>query len=250
MELLLDSQIRNWVLIPIIVVMFLSAMLRNNIAQLLTPAPSLEKTESKVSQIIARTTRLRTYHNYLPEKKFKQRRNYFCKSDTGILNQQYEAEGIPAFMDPTQALGGMKRSIPYAISTVLLLSWVSHFCSGFIIAKIPFNLTQRFRGLVQRGVELDALDVRYVSSSSLYFLALMGINGIVSLFTGDKKMSAQDKLAAMGMPMGMGMPGMMGAPGKDFNKMIAAEKDNLKLMKYRDNLENVEDYLLKSLDKD
>ena len=154
MDLLLDSQIRNWVLIPIIVVIILSAMLRNNIAQLLTGTTKPEKTESKVTQIISRTTRLRTHHNYLPEKKFKQRRNYFCKSDTGILNQTYEAEGVPAFMDPTQALGGMKRSIPYAISTVLLLSWVSHFCSGFIIAKIPFNLTQRFRGLVQRGVEL------------------------------------------------------------------------------------------------
>jgi hypothetical protein len=35
-----------------------------------------------------------------------------------------------------------------------------------IAAKIPFPLTQRFRSMLQRGIELGSLDVTYVSSQS------------------------------------------------------------------------------------
>ena len=38
-----------------------------------------------------------------------------------------------------------------------------------VVGRVPFALSQRFRGMLQRGVALRALDVTYVSSLSWYF---------------------------------------------------------------------------------
>jgi len=45
-------------------------------------------------------------------------------------------------------------------------NWVSFFFSGFVVAKVPFALTMRFRQMLQRGVDLQGLDVTYISSLS------------------------------------------------------------------------------------
>lgn len=38
--------------------------------------------------------------------------------------------------------------------------------------------------MLQRGVDIHNLDVKYVSSLSLYFLILFGLNGLQSLILG------------------------------------------------------------------
>lgn len=54
-----------------------------------------------------------------------------------------------------------------------------------ITAKLPFPLTQTFRTMLQRGVELNTLDVSYVSSLSWYFLTLFGLGGLNSIVLGE-----------------------------------------------------------------
>lgn len=56
----------------------------------------------------------------------------------------------------------------------LLITFVSTEHLWFIIfaclfsAKIPFPLTQRFRGMLQNGIDLSTVDVSYVSSRSWF----------------------------------------------------------------------------------
>jgi hypothetical protein len=40
-------------------------------------------------------------------------------------------------------------------------------------AKIPFPLTQRFRSMLQNGIDLSTVDVSYVSSRSWYLSKFM-----------------------------------------------------------------------------
>jgi hypothetical protein len=48
-------------------------------------------------------------------------------------------------------------------------------------------------------VELNNLDVTYVSSASFYFIALFGLRGLISLIQRD--LSDVDPAMAMAMPM-------------------------------------------------
>ena len=78
---------------------------------------------------------------------------------------------------------------------------MSYFFSGFVIAKIPFYLPTSFRLMVQRGVNIGALDVTYVSSLSWYFLVMFGLQGVYYLLLGAN--SGAGKMQMMQMQMGM-----------------------------------------------
>ena len=193
--------------------------------------------------VLARTGRFKNNYQYLTSRGTSIRRSYFTQSE-GILEHKFEAAGGPmnAMMDPTKMIGGMKQNLIYTLSTIFMLTWVSTFCSGFILAKVPFPLTQKFRGMLQRGVELNNLDVTYVSSASFYFLALFGVRGLITMI--QKDMSDVDPTMAMAMPM-MPQAGGPGNPmGKDWNKAFASEKDSLDLMKPADALKGIEEYYL------
>lgn len=68
--------------------------------------------------------------------------------------------------DPSMMMDMMKKNLNMIVPQMLSMFWVNFFFSGFVIAKIPFPLTQKFRGMLQRGVDLQSLDVTYVSSLS------------------------------------------------------------------------------------
>ena len=72
--------------------------------------------------------------------------------------------------------------------------------------KIPFPLTNRFKVMLQRGVDLETLDVSYVSSLSWYFLLMFGLRGFLRVILGEDPDSL-DADRAMQMQMGMGGPG-------------------------------------------
>lgn len=52
------------------------------------------------------------------------------------------------------------------------------------LVKIPFPLTVGFKSMMQRGIETQDMDVRWVSSLSWYFLNLFGLNGLFRLLLG------------------------------------------------------------------
>ena len=57
-----------------------------------------------------------------------------------------------------------------------MMGIVSYFFSGFVMVKVPFALSFRFKAITQRGVEaLASLDTSYVSSFSWYILVSVGL---------------------------------------------------------------------------
>lgn len=123
----------------------------------------------------------------------------------------------------------IKNQLSMIVSTALQYAWVSYFFSGFIIGRAPFPLTQKFREMLQRGVETYNLNVRYISSLSLYFVILFGLGSLQRLIIGgqdDEELQVVDEISQMKSGMAMnapgGMPGMpsMTGQGPDYKKLI------------------------------
>ncbi|TYI04331.1 hypothetical protein ES332_A10G009700v1 [Gossypium tomentosum] len=203
-DLVLDTAIRDWVLIPLSVVMVLIGILRYFVSKLMrsfqVPDPKIVKeghihlfSSFTFRQVIVRARNLRGAANFIPPKSFRSRRVYFSN----------------------------EKNLSMIIPQTLTFAWVNFFFSGFVAAKIPFPLTQRFRSMLQNGIDLSTVDVSYVSSRSWYFLNLFGLRGLFSLILGEE--NAMDDTQRMMQ---------MGGFGFDPSKSLTAEKDGLDIVQH------------------
>ena len=78
----------------------------------------------------------------------------------------------------------MKGQMTNMLPSILMMTFVSFFFSGYVISKVPFPLTPKFKMMLQQGVQLSTLDSSYVSSLSWYFLVMFGLNGVYTLLLG------------------------------------------------------------------
>ena len=85
----------------------------------------------------------------------------------------------PAFNCPALLL-------PSACPQIAMGAFVNYFFSGFILGRVPFALSPKFRLMLQRGIDLPSLDVTYFTSLSYYILLLFGMRGVFMLaFQGE-----------------------------------------------------------------
>ena len=202
--LYLDPRIRDYVFVPLVVLMVIVALLRYYVTKimyapdnaLLQPVAmsyrSLKKTifekltdftkddpgevnvlklledvksDFKDTNALARSSRIRTNCEYLPEDAVKARKSYFCREETGYFNRKAAAVNPLAMMNPDMMSNMMKQNVQ-GMFNIFLISVVGSFFSGFIIAQVPFPLGQKFKSLLQQGLNMQALDPSYVSSMS------------------------------------------------------------------------------------
>merc|ERR1719482_1215768 len=97
----------------------------------------------------------------------------------------------------------MKNNMSYMIPNIAMMSLVNMFFEGFLIVKVPFALTPRFKMMLQQGIDLKSLSASYVSSLSWYFIVMFGINGFYSLILG-QKVRGEEEMMKMQMGMGAG----------------------------------------------
>ena len=90
------------------------------------------------------------------------------------------------------------------------------------MVRIPVPLSLKFKSMTQRGIELQALDVSFVSSFSWYVLVSVGISGVISLLLG--RQSTVNDAAAMEQQMKMGQAGQP----MDTPKLYQAEQEALR----------------------
>jgi len=130
------------------------------------------------------------------------------------------------------------------IPQTVIMGWINFFFSGFVLLKLPFPLTIRFKSMLQSGVNTPDLDVRWVSSISWYFLNLFGLRGIYALILGDDNAAESNAM----MPQ-MGMNPAAGAQAnplaaQDPDKLFQAEAENLELVRHDWILGGIEDRLV------
>ncbi|KAL9254031.1 ER membrane protein complex subunit 3-like protein [Drosera capensis] len=210
-DLVLDTAIRDWVLIPLSVVMVLIGILRYFVSKLMNSPPSPDSKIVKEGQVVIRARNLKQAANFIPAKAFRTRRVYFCNEENGLLHvPKGQAQNAQAqmFSDPNMAMDMMKKNLSMIIPQGCF-------------TKIPFPLTQRFRGMLQNGIDLSTVDVSYVSSRSWYFLNLFGLRGLFSLILGEE--NAMDDTQKMMQ---------MGGFGMDPSRSLGAEKDNLDILQH------------------
>jgi len=113
--------------------------------------------------------------------------------------------------------------------------------AGFLVVKIPFALTERFKQLTQQGIGVAALDTSYVSSGSWYMIAQTGIMRVLQLVNVGSAVSEQQM-----MQMQMMGPMAGGAGGQAFNakQAFAAEASALGVTQYASALLETERELL------
>ena len=203
------------------------------------------------AQLLRRSQRFRAHAAYLPREAFKLRKKYFIT--TAFADPIKPVEGSPEAekeatqqQDPLAMVGMMKQNMMTVLPNMLMMGWVSYFFSGFVLVKLPFPLTDRFKSMLQRGIFLNSLNVSYVSSLSWFFINLFGLRGVFSLVLGSDNTAVDNPDAMMQAQMQMGTGGMMGGPAApDMTKINQQERNELEITPYEQIVSQAEVRLLK-----
>lgn len=192
MTLLLDSEIRDWVVLPLFVIMVVTGLLRQNVSMLLRNDPSATpKVQQRMTGLLRCTSKVRSgAANYVTSHQWHTRRNHYVEllkqeaarlvnedhhddddeddeQDQGTeehtggegtkTNSTSGEEAAPAAaQDPMAAMMNpmsmMKGNMVFMVQNMVMMQGISHFFSGFILLKIPFPLTAGFKPMFQRGL--------------------------------------------------------------------------------------------------
>lgn len=251
--ILLDSAIRDWVVLPLLVIMIAAGLLRQQLGVVLKGSPKpVPRVEQRAKGALQRCSRIRSGSaNFISTQHWESRRAYYSqkclREEIDWAEEEVEsspgAAGGPDLMNPMSMMDGMKGQMAFMVQNMVMMQGISHFFKGYVLVKIPFPLTNGFKGMFQRGLELQTLDTSYVSSVSWYFLVMYGLRAFFRLVIGEPSQEVQEngkKQMNLGMQASAGPTAPFDAP-----KALKAEADNLELIpKHKSTLDDVEKRLL------
>jgi hypothetical protein len=165
----------------------------------------------------------------LPPAVFEAQRSVLT-SEQGVLARKAAVKANPMdnpALDPSMMTGMLTNNLAMIVPQIALVSWVSFFFSGFVLVKLPFPSTLRFKLMFQQGITLDSIDPSYVSSLSFYFLCMFGLRGVLYIALGEGNKG--DDMAMMQQQQQQ----MTGGPQADMSKLFSAERDNLSLAQHQ-----------------
>lgn len=136
--------------------------------------------------MVAKCEKLAQRNSLLTSDAFNSRRSFLCKPQEGYLEKKGTREPTEVANNlmgmQNTMMEGMKGNFMMMATTIPAIIWINSFFSGFLPAKVPFSLTQKFKSMTQSGINLENLDVSYVSGASFYFLIMFGLGQVNSLF--------------------------------------------------------------------
>ncbi|KAL1839837.1 hypothetical protein VTJ49DRAFT_1068 [Mycothermus thermophilus] len=246
-----DPQLFYWILFPITIVMVLTGILRHYATVLMASSPKkLDKKATREQRSLAHGVSVRANHYVLSRSSFTARRDALMTAyESGAFLKDPDARGQPPanpMSDPAAMegmMGMMKNQMAMIIPNTLIMGWINAFFSGYVIMKLPFPLTIKFKSMLQAGVATKDMDPRWMSSISWYFLCIFGLQPVFNFLLGSD--NAANQMAAQ---MQMAPPaGQVFGPGVDPNKQFLAEAENLAVIEHHSVLDGVEQRLLEGI---
>ncbi|EAA35923.1 hypothetical protein GE21DRAFT_1722 [Neurospora crassa] len=246
-----DPQLFYWILFPITIVMILTGVLRHYASVLMQSAPKkLDQKAIREQRSLLHGINLRGNFHALSKKSFATRRDALVtafESGAYLKDPERAGQGQPnPLSDPSSMegmMGMMKNQMAMIIPNTLIMSWINAFFSGYVIMKLPFPLTIKFKSMLQAGVMTKDMDPRWMSSISWYFLCIFGLQSVFNFLLGSDNAASQ-----MAQQMGgMGAAPQMFGPGVDPDKQFKAEAENLAVIEHYSVLDNVEERLLEGI---
>lgn len=262
MFLHLDSSLRNWVFIPITVITICVSLLMKYLSYIfnqgskkIVPSETKESKDFeyvqemtkrdldiKIKNAIKRATLLKTNYMYISTKGFNSRKAFFCQEETGFFSKQYESQSD--ILNPNMMVDMVKKNVLNGLYYVVIFLGGGYFFSGFILLKLPFGLTQKFRSMTQQGLNLPDVDVSYVSAISWCLILVFGINSILQYFDGGEEFSMLKQQMAMNPMNAMQNMG----PMKDYEKILKPEKESINILPHFSLLDDAVDKLIEKYD--
>jgi len=238
-ELLLDSNIRTWVVLPIVFITFVFGIIRHYLSLLMASESSVTLEQVRDGQALMRCRHLRENGKYIPKQAFLARKEYLLRKD-GLVIKGKEKVGQPRnpMTDPSMMTDMLKGNLLNVLPMIVIGGWIQWTFSGFVTTKVPFPLTIRFKPMLQRGIELEALDASWVSSASWYFLNVFGLRSMYSLILGENNAADQTKM------MQDQMSGAAVAMQNDPQKAFKAEWEALQITKHNDSMQYIEEMVV------
>lgn len=179
-------------------------------------------------QLLKRSQRLRANGHFLPPAAVRMRKQHLLQKAFAVEKAPEDPDKPPEMpaQDPMAMMGMMKQNIAMLVPNMVMMGWVSYFFSGFVLVKLPFPLTDRFKIMLQRGISLTSLNVSYVSSLSWYFTLMFGLRGLYGLILGGGAGAASVTEAEI---MQRQMQGAAMAP-TDPSKLFKTESTELEIL--------------------
>ncbi|TGO30184.1 hypothetical protein BPAE_0007g00610 [Botrytis paeoniae] len=248
-----DPQLFYWILIPITIVMILTGILRHYATVLMATTPKKQELPAiREQRSLLRGINLRNNAHVLTPASFQPRRDYIVQAfEEGKFLKEPEKKGQAApnpMTDPAAMegmMGMMKGNMSMMIPQTLIMGWINAFFSGFVIIKLPFPLTIKFKSMLQAGVATKDMDPQWMSSISWYVLCIFGLQSVFNYLLGSDNAASQ--MAQQMGQMGPGAGAQMFGPGVDPDKQFQGEAENLSVLAHKSTLEGVEQRLLESM---
>lgn len=237
-ELVLDPAIRNWVVLPMVLLLTMVGIGRSYVQQLIKSEQVMTEKEYNTirhKQTLMRADRLRINGQFINGRSFATRKTYLYNKKATAKSEEVVAEGatssavkkvddndasntkgllqekVPgmtnpmSMQNPTALIDMLKNNAVGMVPNFAMMSFVNYFFQGFVCLKIPFSMpSEHFKTMLQRGVDIGSLDVSYVSSLSWYILLTFGLSGVYRLILDEGMEVDQGQMMAMQMNMGGG----------------------------------------------
>ncbi|KAK4055103.1 hypothetical protein OIV83_000383 [Microbotryomycetes sp. JL201] len=198
-DLVLDPAIRDWVLLPLTAIMLLSGLIRHYVAVMIQSPPKRHSLKAiREQRALARGALLRNNASHVDPSSFAALKqhlqhayttgSYLQEPPKDKTTDEQSSTAPPNPLADPKAMDGMmdmfkKQAVGFLPQT-LLMYYISYFFDGFVLTRLPFPLTVRFKAMLQRGIDTTDMDASWVSSVSWYFLCLFGLTPIYKLLLG------------------------------------------------------------------